>query len=108
MDSSSVVEKDINQLKKELYDSLFDGIVDAMLHGSATITDGRESANFILARMNKINDKDQLLQFLFDLSTKWAVYNPYYVKIKYAYASEEDAKKVKELKSKLYTFIQPK
>ena len=98
----------IEDLKKQLWDSLMDRIIDAMLHGNATLKDGKESAQFMLDRLDPVKSKEDLLQFLFDIQTKWALYNPIYVKIKYSFEGEKDTKKIEELKSKLYTFIQPK
>ena len=66
-----------------------------------------ESAHFILGKFKDVNTKTELLQFLYDLSTKWSIYNPYYVKMKYSLAEADDTKKIQDLKSKLYKFIQP-
>lgn len=103
----SVHDSSIENLKKELYDSLCTGILDSMVHGNATFQDGKESARFILDNLEKVSTKKELLQFLFDLTTKWKLYNPYYVKIKYVFEQQDDTKKIEDLKSKLYTFIQP-
>lgn len=108
MVSTSVVKTDVEKLKKQLWDSLMDQITDSMLHGSASLRDGKESAQFMLDRLDNVKTKDELMQFLFDLQTKWAVYNPVYVKVKYTIENEKDVQKIQELKSKLYTFIQPK
>ena len=105
--SSSVAQNSIEDLRKQVYDSLFDSIIDAMLHGNASLRDGKESAQFILGKLETVKTKQELLQFLFDLSTKWSLYHPYYVKMKYSVVQEEETKKIKELKSKLYTFIKP-
>lgn len=107
VDASSVKQNSIEDLKKQVYDNLFDSITDALLHGNATIRDSKESAQFILGKLDEVKTKQELLQFLFDLSTKWTLYHPYYVKIKYSVAEEEDTKKIQELKSKLYQFIKP-
>lgn len=108
MASTSVVNKSVDDLKKELWNSLMDQITDAMLHGTASLSDGKESAQFMLDRLDAVKSKEELMQFLFDLQTKWTVYNPVYVKVKYTIENEKDLKKIQELKSKLYTFIQPK
>jgi len=109
MDTSiSVKNKSIDALKKELYDSLVIAILDSILHGDNTMVDGKEIAQFLLDRLDPVTTKDQLLQFMLDLSTKWKLYNPYYVKLKYGFEEQNDDVKIQELKSKLYTFIQPK
>lgn len=108
MASTSVVKNNVEDLKKQLWNSLMDQITDSMLHGSATLKDGKESAQFMLDRLDAVKTKDELMQFLFDLQTKWTVYNPVYVKVKYTIENEKDLQKINELKTKLYTFIQPK
>jgi len=102
-----VSKSSIEDLKKQILDNLYDGIMDAMLNGRATLKDGKESARFILGKFKTVRTKDELLQFLYDLSTKWSIYNPYYVKMKYSLTELEDTKKIQELKNKLYNFIKP-
>lgn len=109
MDASiSVKNKSIDDLKKELYDSLMSAILDSILHGDNTMADGKQIAQFLLDKLDPVTNKDQLLQFMLDLSTKWTLYNPYYVKLKYGFEEQNDDVKIQELKSKLYSFIQPK
>lgn len=105
---NSIKGKSVEDLKKEIYDALMDTILDAILNGRATMKDGKQSAQFMLDKLDVVQNKDGLLQFLFDISTKWALYNPYYIKMKYGFEVERDDKKIQELKSKLYSFIQPK
>lgn len=106
--SISVKNKSIDELKKELYDSLVSAVLDSILHGDNTMADGKQIAQFLLDRLDPVTTKEQLLQFMLDLSTKWKLYNPYYVKLKYGFEEQNDDVKIQELKSKLYTFIQPK
>lgn len=106
--ATPVNKNSVEDLKKQLWDNLMDRIIDAMLHGNATLKDGKESAQFMLDRLDPVKSKEELLQFLFDIQTKWSLYNPIYVKIKYSFEGEKDTKKIEDLKSKLYTFIQPK
>jgi len=47
-----------------------------------------------------------MLTFLHNLSTKWAQYNPFYVKLKYEGQKKDDEIKMQEIKSKLNQFIQ--
>lgn len=101
----SVVETDLETLKNKLYDDLCRGILEAMMHGQATIQDGKESARFILDHLDKVKTKDELLQFLFDLATRWKVYHPFYVKTKYTLEEEKDKEKIEKLKEHLYQFI---
>lgn len=108
MASTSVAKNNVDELKKQLWNSLMDQITDSMLHGTATLKDGKESAQFMLDRLDAVKTKEELMQFLFDLQTKWTVYNPVYIKVKYTIENEKDLQKINELKSKLYTFIQPK
>ncbi len=105
--STSVHDTSIEDLKKKLWDSLMDDLIDSMLHGNATIKDAKESAQFMIDRLDPLKTKNELMQFLFDLQTKWKIYNPVYIKTKYVFEKEADSQKIKELKSKLYTFIKP-
>lgn len=101
----SVSETDLETLKNKLYDDLCRGILEAMMHGQATIQDGKESARFILDHLDKVKTKDELLQFLFDLATRWKVYHPFYIKAKYTLEEEKDKEKIEKLKEHLYQFI---
>ncbi|KKP59732.1 MAG: hypothetical protein UR54_C0024G0003 [Candidatus Roizmanbacteria bacterium GW2011_GWA2_34_18] len=106
-DATPIDKSSVESLKKRILDSLYDGIMDAMINGRATLKDGKESAHFILGKFKTVKTKNELLQFLYDLSTKWSVYSPYYVKMKYSLTESEDTKKIQELKNKLYNFIRP-
>lgn len=104
---NSIKDKTVEEIKNELYDSLMDTILDAVIHGRTALKDGKQSAQFMLDKLDNAKTKDEILQFLFDLSTKWSLYSPIYIKMKYSVEEEKDTKKMQELKSKLYSFIKP-
>ena len=94
---------------KSLRDTLYVQLTNTLLHGviddTFTPAQSREISGFILGRLDRVRTKDQMLEFLHNLSTRWAQYNPFYVKMKYEGQQKADEEKMQEIKSKLNQFI---
>lgn len=85
----------------QLTETLLKGVIDDVF----TPQESREISRFILGRLDGVETKDEMIEFLHDLSTKWAKYNPYYVTLKYENQQKNDKEKVEEIKSKLSQYI---
>jgi hypothetical protein len=96
----------VNALREQLYVQLTDTLLRGVIDNTFTPEQSREISTFILAKLDRIKSKDEMLTFLHNLSTKWAPYNPFYVKLKYEGQKKDDEIKMQEIKSKLSQFIQ--
>ncbi len=99
MDQNSAVidEKLKSEMKKKLVDRLIFGLREKKL----TIPQMKSSAQFILDKIDKLNDLSSLILFLDELKTKWPVYDTVYTSYKYLL----NQKKEEELIKKLTTYI---
>lgn len=95
----------VSTLRDTLYVQLTDTLLRGVIDDVFTPDESREISDFILRKLDRIKTKDEMLSFLHDLSTKWAKYNPFYVKLKYENQKTADEAKMTEIKSKLNQFI---
>jgi len=94
----------LEAMKERLYDELCRGILEAINRGEASLLEGKQSAKFILDYLDNVQTKDELLQFLYDLATRWKVYHPFYIKTRYQLEEEAEKEKIEKLKKHLYQF----
>lgn len=95
----------VTALRESLYVQLTDTLLRGVIDDVFTPEESKEISRFILSKLEKVKTKDEMLLFLHDLSTKWAKYNPFYVKLKYENQKKDDEAKMDEIKSKLNQFM---
>lgn len=66
--------------RKKFYDDISHTMIGALFEGYISAKDARESAQFILNRLDTITTEKELLRFLEELTKKWHIYNGVYLK----------------------------
>jgi len=95
MDQNSTVvdEKLKEELKKKLVDRLIFGLRSKQL----SISQIKNSARFILDKIDKLNDLSTLIIFLDELKQKWSVYEPVFTSYKYLLTQKKEQEMIKKL-----------
>lgn len=66
------------EYKDTVYKQLSDMMIVGLQSGTMTVKESEDSAEFILDGMKKVVTQRELLQFLYELSTRWYDYTPVY------------------------------
>ncbi len=100
-----LVGETILSMRNKLYDELAETLLKGIVDGSVTDELSKNISTFILGNLDTVTSKDDMVHFLYNLSTKWAAYNPFYVKLKYQEHEEREQKKIQEIQDKLQKFM---
>lgn len=103
---SSVVSPELVKMKNKLYDDLAEVTLQGIINESIPSDLAHEISLIVLEKLDAIKTRDELLEFLHNLATKWTSYNPFYVKLKYEDEQKKDDQKMKDIQSKLQQFMQ--
>lgn len=95
----------VSELREKLYVQLTETLLRGVIDDVFTSQESKEISHFILGKLDDVRTKDEMIEFLHDLSTKWAKYNPFYVALKFENQQKSDDVKMDEIKSKLNQFI---
>lgn len=68
--------------REKLLDELAEMMISGLEKGLILDPDAKESSTFVLERINTITNKNQLEQFLKELSIRWDIYKEAYEKFK--------------------------
>ena len=98
----------VNQLRDKLYVQLTETLLKGVIDDVFTPQESREISRFIMGKLDDVETKEEMMQFLHDLATKWTKYNPFYVQMKYENEKDKDKEKMDEIKAKLNQFIKLK
>lgn len=70
------MDKITEDQKEKIYGELMNLIIDGLDKGVIFKEDAQDAAEFILARMEKVDTEKDLILFLDDLARKWDVFLP--------------------------------
>jgi len=102
---ASVVPRELMEKKNKLYDDLAEVMLQGIINESISSELSHEITITILKKLDSVKSRDELLEFLHNLATKWSAYNPFYVKLKYEDEQKKDDQKMKDIQSKLKLFM---
>ena len=98
----------VNQLREKLYVQLVETLLRGVVDDVFTPQESREISRFIMNKLDDVETKEEMIQFLHDLATKWSKYNPFYIQLKYENEKVKEKEKMDEIKAKLNQFIKLK
>jgi|SRR5581483_11922018 len=105
MDPVSVPISD--DVRKTIYDDLAEAMLNAVEKGDMTYEEGQTSAAFILEKLDRVTNSQELLLFLHDLASKWKPYEVELTKINSERQQQDDATKITDIEENLNQLSQP-
>lgn len=70
------------QLREQIYDQLLEVMISSLERGEWTEDDAAQSADLILSTLDTIATRDELLEFLLKLSSRWEAFSSVYHDVK--------------------------
>ena len=67
----------VSELREKLYVQLTETLLRGVVDDVFTPQESKEISRFILGKLDGVRTKDEMIEFLHDLSTRWAKYNPF-------------------------------
>lgn len=69
-----------DQRRKKLYEDIAHSMIGALFEGYISVKEAKESAQFVLQKLEHIDTETELIAFLEELAHKWNTYNGVYLK----------------------------
>lgn len=93
-----------NKIKDEVKRNLLEKIIVGLELKRMDIAEKKESANYILDRIDSIKDYNGLILFLDALKTKWPIYSDVYNLFKNRFYQEKEKDVINKLTSYIHQF----
>ena len=106
MDSTASIADSVNKLRDRIYEDLLTVMIHGLQDNKVDVEQSKLMAKYVVAHLDNSKNTEDILHFLDELPTKWDIYKNICVKFKYEEKAVEDEIKMKEIQSKLHTFIQ--
>jgi hypothetical protein len=103
MDNSTPISEDV---KNKTYSDITDIMIMALEKGAMAIVESENASNYILQRLDSLEDQTQLDAFLEVLAKRWMVFQPLLIEQKEAAEKKEDNQTIQNIQSEINSISQ--